>query len=114
MISQSIFNVTGPVESALHQCLEPGLTGGTSNRGDKSVPLGDDFRVLRQARNINQAFGFRNRLFVKGSDPHRQAFDERTKLGARESPIDVAVALGKITWNIVFPEQQAAAGNQGL
>ena len=114
MISQSIFNVTGPVESALHQCLEPGLTGGTSNRGDKSVPLRDDFRVLRQARNINQAFGFRNRLFVKGSDPHRQAFDERTKLGARESPIDVAVALGKITWNIVFPEQQAAAGNQGL
>ena len=69
MISQAIFNVAGPVESTLHQFLEPGLTSGVSNRSNKSVPLRDDFRVLRQAANINQAFGFRNRLFVKASDP---------------------------------------------
>jgi hypothetical protein len=73
---QSIFNIAGPVESTLHQCLEPGLTSGASNRTDKSVPLRDDFRVLRKARNINQAFCLRNRLFVKGSDPQRQGFDE--------------------------------------
>ena len=72
MISQATFNIATPVESTLHQSLEPNLTGGASNRSDKSVPLGDDLRVLRQARNIDQAFGFRNRLFVKGSDPQRQ------------------------------------------
>jgi hypothetical protein len=106
MISQAIFNVARSVESTLHQCLEPGLTSGASNRTDKSVPLRDDFRVLRKARNINQAFCLRNRLFVKGSDPQRQGFDEGIKVGVRESPIDVAVPFGQIAWNIVRPEQQ--------
>jgi hypothetical protein len=52
------------------------LTGGAANRSNESIPFGHDFRVWRQARNINQAFGFRNSLFVKGSDPHRQGFDD--------------------------------------
>src|ERR1700751_1103220 len=105
MISQAIFNVARSVESTLHQCLEPGLTCGASYRTDKSVPLRDNFRVLRQARNINQAFGLRNRLFVKGSDPQRQGFDEGIKLGVRKSPIDGAIALSKMGWNIVRPKQ---------
>lgn len=88
MISQSIFNIASPVESALHQCLEPGLTGGAANRGNKSIPFGHDFRVWRQARNINEAFGFRNSLFVKGSDSHRKGFDEGVELCVRERPID--------------------------
>ena len=51
--SQPIFNVTWLMEAMLHQCLDSRLAGGALNRGKKCVPLGGNFRIGREARNID-------------------------------------------------------------
>jgi hypothetical protein len=65
VISQPLFDIAGPVEAALHQCLYSGLAGGSPERSEKRIPLRRNFRVRRQTGNINQALGFRDGLFVE-------------------------------------------------
>jgi hypothetical protein len=48
--SQSILDITWPMEAAFHQCLHPVLACGAMDRGDESTPLKRDVLVGWQAR----------------------------------------------------------------
>src|SRR3954452_4392199 len=55
MESQSIFNITWPVEATFHQRLNPGLTRRALDGGDERTPLERNVLVGRQARLVHQA-----------------------------------------------------------
>src|ERR1700692_4103576 len=93
------------MEATLHQFIDSGLASGALNRGKTCVPLGGNFRVGREARNIDKAFRLRDGLFVERSNAHRQRVDKSIEFGIRQSTIDVAVKLGEIASNIVGAEQ---------
>src|SRR5438309_3932501 len=105
VVSQSIFNVAWLVEATLQQLIDSRLAGGALNRGKTCVPLGGNFCVGREARNIDKVFRFRNGLFVERSNAHRQRVDKSVEFGVRQSTIDVAIKLGEIATNIVCAEQ---------
>src|SRR5688572_25590796 len=45
IVSQTVLDIAGPMESSRHQRLDPGLGGGTAERGDEGVPLKRNVRV---------------------------------------------------------------------
>src|SRR5258705_9574460 len=96
VVSQPIFNVAWLVEATLHQFIDSRLGSGALNRGKTCVPLGGNFCVGREARNIDEVFRFRNGLFVERSNAHRQRVDKSIEFGVWQSPVDVAIKLGEI------------------
>jgi hypothetical protein len=65
MIAQPIFDISSLVESAFHQRLYPHLAGRAFEGAEKGAPLRRDFRVGRQARNVDQALCLRDGVLVE-------------------------------------------------
>src|SRR5882724_8084765 len=105
VVSQPIFNIAWPVEATLYQFIDSRLGSGALNRGKTCVPLGGNFCVGREARNIDKVFRFRDGLFVERSNAYRQRVDKSIELRVRQSAVDVAIKLGEIASNIVRAEQ---------
>src|SRR6476619_5703260 len=105
VVSQPIFNVAWLVEATLHQFIDSRLGSGALNRGKTCVPLGGNFCVGWEARNIDKVFRFSDGLFVERSNAHRQRVDKSIEFGVRQSTIDVAIKLGELASNIVCAEQ---------
>src|SRR5260221_13516407 len=105
VVSEPIFNVAWLVEATLHQFFDSRLGSGALKGGETCVPLGGNFCVWRQARNIDEAFRFGEGLFVERSNTRRQRVDKSIEFGVRQSTIDIAIKLGEIASNIVRAEQ---------
>src|SRR5262249_59589990 len=84
VVSQPVFDVARFVEATIHQCLEPRLGSWARNRGHACLPLGSDFRIGRQACDIDQVFGLRDGLFVERSNPHRPRANELIELSLEQ------------------------------
>src|SRR4051812_21102801 len=50
--AEPVLDIACTVEAARHQRLDPGLGGGTAERGQERVPLRLDLVIRRQARDI--------------------------------------------------------------
>src|SRR3954462_182987 len=96
IVSETIFRVSRSVEAALHQLLESGLGGGSSQRRQERVPFRRDLGIRRQAGLVDEIFGFGNRWLVEERDPQRKRIDEAVKLGIGQRTIDVAVEFGDV------------------
>src|SRR5580704_4610510 len=103
--TKSIFDVAGAMEATFHQRFDPLPAGRSTERSNESVPFRFDFRIGRQARDIDQALGIGDRLLVERREPHRERIDKALEFGVWKRPIDVAVALGEITVDVVGAEQ---------
>src|SRR5882672_6937214 len=105
VVSQPIFNVAWLVEATLHQFIDSRLAGGALNRRKRCVPLGGNFCVGRQARDVDKVFRFRNGLLVESSNAYRQRVDKSIEFGVRQSTIDIAIKFGEFASNIVRAKQ---------
>jgi len=76
MVSEPIFNITWLMETALHQCLYPGLAGGSPERSEARIPPGTELDVRRQA-GVDEALGVGDRPFVEPGDPGCERLNER-------------------------------------
>ena len=103
--SEPGFDIARLMEAESHQRLQPDLARRTAECGEERAPFRCNFRVWRQARDIDKTLGVGDGLLVERSDPHRQRVDKSIEFGVRQSTIDVAIKLGEIASNIVCAEQ---------
>jgi hypothetical protein len=89
--AETVFDIAGAMEAAFHQRLDPLLAGRARQGGKECVPFGLDVCIRWQACDVDQTLGVGDRLFVEGSDPHRQRVDEIVEFGVEKGAIDVAV-----------------------
>src|SRR6266436_3704040 len=70
VVSEPIFNVAWLVEATLHQFFDSRLGSGALNRGKTRVPLGGNFCVGREARNVGKVFRFSDGLLIERCNAH--------------------------------------------
>src|SRR5580698_7266212 len=101
VVAQPGLHVPRMVEAALHQLPNALLSARSTERSKESPPFRRNFLIRRQARNIYQPLGFRDRLFVERSNSSREMIDKLIELSIGKRPIDVPVELGQLAANIV-------------
>ena len=103
-ISQVIFCIAGLAKASLDQRFDSPLRSRSPHRSNASIPPGFDFDIVRQTSDVDQALGVHDCLFVEGGDPDGKSIDKPVKIGVRQRPVHIAVALGEIAmtasrWN---------------
>ena len=83
MVAQSGFDVPRFVKATLKQQLNSGLGCGTSQRGEKRIPLGRDLRIGRQTVHVDQSLRLGDRLLVERRDPRGESVNEPVEFGVR-------------------------------
>src|SRR5208282_3421112 len=108
VVSESIFDIPGLVEAALHQRFDSILCGRSPERSDARIPPGAELDIRRQG-GADEALGLGDRPFVELGDPGRERLYEHIELGVRQGTINVTVSLGLICSD-VFRAQEHFEG----
>src|SRR5450755_286357 len=100
-VSQAIFCIAGFAKAAPNQLLDPLLCGWSCHRSNASVPPGFDFDIRRQTSDVDKAPGIHDCPFVEGGDSAGKRIDKSVNVSIRQRPINVAIELGQVAWDVV-------------
>src|SRR5450631_803517 len=100
-ISQAIFCIAGLAKASPNQLLDPLLCGWSCHRSNARVPPGFDFDIRRQTSDVDKASGIHDCPFVEGGDSGGKRIDKSVKVSIRQRPIDIAIELGQVAWDVV-------------
>src|SRR6516165_1765545 len=100
-MTEAIFCITRFTKASLNQRLDSFLRRWAYHRNDARIPPGFDFDIRRQTRDVNEAFGVLDGLFVEGGNPGGKRIDKSVKVSIGQCPIHVAVELGQIASDVV-------------
>ena len=108
VVSESIFDIPGFVEAALHQRFDSTLCCRSPERSDARIPPRAEFDIRRQC-GVDEALGLGDRPFIELGDPRRERLYEHIELGVGQGAINVTVSLGLVRSD-VFRAQEHFEG----
>src|SRR5450631_3025390 len=100
-ITKAIFCIAGFAKASPDQLLDSLLCGWSCHRSNARVPPGFDFDIRRQTSDVDKASGIHDCPFVEGGDSGGKRIDKSVKVSIRQRPIDIAIELGQVAWDVV-------------